>query len=212
VPTLDAMGNGRMRLYLSTAREGERLALREAKPAKASATELKVDFRDRSDANYEAPSQVFSREIDTRNALVFATPPLDKPIEVNGSFVGKLHIVTNKKDLDLSIALYEQLPDGGYFPLASFIGRASYLADRSRRHLLRPGRVQTLAFDSDSMTSRLIAAGSRIVATVGVLKQPEFQINYGTGKDVSDESIADAGEPLSVRWQNDSFLELLVWR
>jgi hypothetical protein len=58
----------------------------------------------------------------------------------------------------------------------------------------------------------MVGAGSRIVAVVGVLKQPDFQINYGTGKDVSDESIADAGAPLSVRWANDSFIELKVWR
>lgn len=212
VPSLDAMGNERMRLYLSTAREGERLALSQAKPATAGANELAVDFKDRSDADYQAPTEIISRDIDTRNALVFATAPLDNPMEVNGSFLGRLNIVTNKKDLDLSIALYEQLPDGRYFSLAFFIGRASYLADRSRRQLLRPGRLQTLAFDSDRISSRLVGAGSRIVATIGVLKQPEFQINYGTGKDVSDESIADAGEPLRVRWSNDSYLDLKVWR
>ena len=28
---------------------------------------------------------------------------------------------------------------------------------------------------------------------LGILKSPNQQINYGTGKDVSDETIADAG-------------------
>jgi hypothetical protein len=32
--------------------------------------------------------------------------------------------------------------------------------------------------------------------------------NYGTGKDVSDESIADAGEPLRVKWHNDSYVNV----
>jgi hypothetical protein len=45
-----------------------------------------------------------------------------------------------------------------------------------------------------------------------VLKQRVYQINYGTGKDVSDESMADAGEPLSISWANDSYLDLNVWR
>jgi hypothetical protein len=36
------------------------------------------------------------------------------------------------------------------------------------------------------------------------------QINYGTGKDVSGESIADAGEPLHVRWYNDSVVHVPV--
>ena len=47
---------------------------------------------------------------------------------------------------------------------------------------------------------------------LGVLKSPGAQINYGTGKDVSDETIADAGEPLKVQWSGDSFIEIPVWR
>jgi hypothetical protein len=35
-------------------------------------------------------------------------------------------------------------------------------------------------------------------------------VNYGTGKDVSDESIADAGKPLRVEWFNDSYVEVPV--
>ena len=34
----------------------------------------------------------------------------------------------------------------------------------------------------------------------------------GTGKDVNDETIADAGEPLTIRWSNRSWLELSVRR
>ena len=43
---------------------------------------------------------------------------------------------------------------------------------------------------------------------VGVPKQPEIQINYGTGGDVSGETIADAGEPLRVVWRPGSWLEI----
>jgi uncharacterized protein len=38
------------------------------------------------------------------------------------------------------------------------------------------------------------------------------QVNYGTGKDVSDESIADAKEPLEVRWYNDSYVTVPIER
>jgi uncharacterized protein len=58
------------------------------------------------------------------------------------------------------------------------------------------------------LTSRLLSPGSRIVAVVGVPKVPDIQVNYGTGRDVSSESIADAGEPLRIRWSADSYLEL----
>ena len=51
-----------------------------------------------------------------------------------------------------------------------------------------------------------------MVALVGPLKAPVFQLNLGSGKDVSDETIADAGKPLEIRWFGDSFLDLPVRR
>ncbi len=52
--------------------------------------------------------------------------------------------------------------------------------------------------------------GSRIVVSINVIKQPGMQINYGTGKDVSDETIADAKEPLWIRWFGDTFVEVPI--
>ena len=154
VASLDAMGSEQLRLYLGGARQGKRLMLSRTRPAKGSSARLTVDFKDRSDVDYQAPTDMFSRELDTRNALVFATAPFAAPIEVDGALLRNLDVVTNKKDFDLSISVYEQLKDGRYFPLMTFIGRASYLADRSRRHLLVPGRAQSLAFESDRVTAR----------------------------------------------------------
>jgi len=34
------------------------------------------------------------------------------------------------------------------------------------------------------------------------------EVNYGTGRDVSDESIADAKEPLRLTFRGDSYLDL----
>ena len=48
------------------------------------------------------------------------------------------------------------------------------------------------------ITSRVIGAGSRLVVVVNVNTTPAAQLNYGSGKDVSDETIADAGAPLRV--------------
>jgi len=31
-----------------------------------------------------------------------------------------------------------------------------------------------------------------------------------SGKDVSDETVADAGEPLEIRWYRDSYIDLPV--
>jgi len=62
------------------------------------------------------------------------------------------------------------------------------------------------------LTSRKFQPGSRLVVVLSLLKQPDVQINYGTGRDVSDESIANAKEPLKVEWFGDSFIEVPVRR
>ena len=43
-------------------------------------------------------------------------------------------------------------------------------------------------------------------------KEPGREINYGTGKDVVDESIADATAPLQISWFGASYLDLPVRR
>ena len=58
------------------------------------------------------------------------------------------------------------------------------------------------------LLGRKLAAGSRIVVTLGVIKQPDRQLNLGSGKDPSDETIADAGAPLEIRWRGSSYLDL----
>ena len=186
VPSLEQMGDRPLRLAVSGT--------------------LRVDLADRGDVDFEPPPD----RIDDRNALVFSTEPLSKATEVAGLFQGRFTLVTNKRDFDLSVAFYEQHADGTVLPLASYLGRASYMADRSRRHLLSPGHPMKLAFQSQTVTARRLAAGSRIVAVVGIPKTPFIQINYGSGKDVSDESIADAGEPVRIAWQPGSYLELRI--
>ena len=207
VSTLTDMANTHMRLYLGGRRDDAGLRF-SSTPASIPVPDLRVDFADRSDADYQVPQNA----PDMRNALVFSTLPLDKPLEVDGLFAGHFDIVTNKRDLDLSVAFYEKEANGYYLPLASYLGRASYMADRSHRALLHPGLPQMLDFESQTITARQVTAGSRIVAVVAVPKTPDLQINYGTGRDVSSESIRDATVPLGIRWLPDSYLEIGVRR
>jgi hypothetical protein len=53
-----------------------------------------------------------------------------------------------------------------------------------------------------------VATGSRLLLTVNVNKNPFAEINYGTGNDVSSESIKDAGTPLKVDWLTTSYIRL----
>ena len=47
---------------------------------------------------------------------------------------------------------------------------------------------------------------------VGINKNKYWQINYGTGKDVSDETILDGKVPLQIQWFNDSYINVPVWK
>jgi hypothetical protein len=78
--------------------------------------------------------------------------------------------------------------------------------------LLEAGERQTLNFRSERMTSRLLQPGSRIVMILGISKRPDREINYGTGNDVSEESLADGASAIKVRWFSDSYIELPVRR
>ena len=53
-----------------------------------------------------------------------------------------------------------------------------------------------------------MAPGSRLVVLLDVDKNSFAQVNYGTGKDVSDEAIQDAGKPLTVHWHSNSFISV----
>jgi len=72
---------------------------------------------------------------------------------------------------------------------------ASSVQDLTHRQLLVAGQRQSLDFRSIRLMSRQLKAGSRVVAVLSVIKEPGREINYGTGKDVVDESIADATIP-----------------
>jgi predicted acyl esterase len=133
-------------------------------------------------------------------------------LEVSGLFSGRLDLVVNKKDFDFEIDLYELTPNGEYVQLAPFWARASYLGHQGRRVLLTPGRRVHLDFRSIRLMSRRLEKGSRVVLVLSVIKGPDRQINYGSGKDVSDETIRDAGPKLAIRWYGDSYVDLPVSR
>lgn len=205
-PSLEQMGSP-TRFYFATD-HGQQNHLAAQKAKRVTYMTQVVDFANRSDAGANGSGLIIDKVVDDRNALVFKSDPMSQPTEVSGLFSGQLDVAINKMDFDFSIALYEQMPDGSYFQLSWFLARASYLQDRSERHLLIPGKRQQLAFRSGRLTSRLLQKGSRLVVVLGVPKQHDLQINYGTGKDVSDETIADAREPLRLRWYSDSHIDV----
>jgi predicted acyl esterase len=207
-PSIAAMSNGTLRLYLSPAPSGSAHRLTRERGTPDSSVTLRVDLAYRADIDSSfAGGGVKDTAINTYEAVTFVSERLDG-VELSGLYSGHLSFVTNKKDFDLSVALFELTPRGEYIQLPPFQMRASYAHDLTTRRLLTAGVRQTLDFRAIRLMSRKLERGSRIVAVIGPIKWPGQQINYGSGKDVSDETIADAGEPLEIRWFGSSFIDL----
>jgi len=212
-PSIAAMSDDRLRLYLSPARDGNAYSLARASARADTSVGLRVNLAYRADIDsIFAGGGVRDTAVSAYESLEFVSDPIAEPTEISGLFSGHLDLVTNKRDFDLSIALFELTRKGEYYQLPPFQMRASYARDLSTRQLLTPGARTTLDFKSIRLASRKVGAGSRIVAVIGPIKGPGQQINYGSGKNVVDETIADAGEPLELRFFADSFIDLPIKR
>ena len=155
------------------------------KPKRKGFEKQRVDFRDRENQNsYYTPEIIFDT-LDISNGLMFSSKPFEKDFSINGSFTGNLFATINKKDMDVSLALYELMPDGNYFFLTRYVGRASYSKDNTKRQLLKPHTKESIPFDNTRFVSRKINKGSRLVILLNINKHPFEIINYGSGKPVS---------------------------
>lgn len=201
--SLAALAAEPQRLYLRAVAGRPTRELSLEADASAPPVELAVDLRDRGDAS---PSGAHDPQA---HSLRFVSAPLTEPMALAGALRGQLDLWIDAMDVDLRIAAYEQLPAGGQIALFEpYVFRASYARDRTRRQLLRAGVRQTLPFEVERIVARQLARGSRIVLVLGVNKRPNHQINYGSGREVSSESRAQARRPLKMRWYGGSYIEL----
>jgi uncharacterized protein len=212
-PSIAAVSNDRLRLYLTPARSGTRYTLSKTPGAKDASITLTVNLGDRSDVDIHTGGDIVAAAIDTSNGITMVSEPLKDAVELSGLLSGHLELIANKRDFDFTIALYDWTADGQYFQLPPYTTRASHIRSVNERRLLTPGKLERLDFaGSLRMMSRRLGPGSRLVIVLSVVKNPRQQINYGTGKDVSDESVADAGEPLIIRWLASSYVDLPMRR
>lgn len=210
--SLSTMNNDTLSFYFSNISSGKYFKLFTHKPTKKEFIKQEVNFLTRNDTSDFNDEAVLTKIPEPGEYISFISDPFENPISINSSFFGEVKTIINKKDYDLNIRLYELLPDGTYFNLSHFLGRASYAKDRSKRQLLTPGKEETIPYSNSFFTSKLLRKGSRLVVLVGVNKNKYWQVNYGTGKDVSDETIQDGKTPLEIKWMNDSYIKIPVWR
>ncbi len=212
--SIQAMAGSSLKFYLDPAGPNDAHRLSQRKVPKARFVKQIVDLKERGDAAWIAPTDFMSKSLATRNSLLYVSDPLPRPLQFNGLFSGMLDFTVNKMDMDLNISLYELTREGDYIHLfnPTYEFRASYAGDRVHRRLLQAGVRQQLNFRSERMTSRQFQKGSRLVMVLGLSKRPDRQINYGTGNDVSEESVADASPAFKIRWYGDSYIEVPIRR
>ena len=213
VPSLEKMHNKVLTFYLANTKSDNFFRLSLRKPGNYSFISQEINFADRSTKNNNDyyPYPIIEQQTDTSSGLFFISEPFEEPVSIDGSFDGRLNASINKKDMDIGISLFEVMPDGKYFHLSYYMGRASYAKDMSKRQLLSPGKTESITFDRSRMVCRQLRKGSRLLVVLNINKNSDAQINYGTGKDVSEETIQDAKTPLQIKWYNDSFIRIPVW-
>ncbi|HET9393622.1 MAG TPA: CocE/NonD family hydrolase [Candidatus Rubrimentiphilum sp.] len=202
-PSIAAMGGSALSLWLNATPDGRFHRLGNKAMPRSFVLQT-VDFKDRSDVNRTPPAN----GLDMYLASGYLSGPFKRGFSFTGVFSGMLDFSANKRDFDFNIAFFELNARGDYTFVTNYQARASYVMDRSQRHLLVPGKRTRLAFTSSRITSWKFHPGSRMVVLVSIPKDPGVQINYGTGKNVSDESIADAKIPLQIKWYGDSILRI----
>jgi putative CocE/NonD family hydrolase len=206
VALIQAMATRRQRYYL------DRRTLSPQAPRAPSFMAQTINFANRTTVNGNDyyPSPILGAKPDLSRGLVFVTARLRRSMEIDGFFTGRLEAIINKRDIDIEAVLYQILPSGAIMHLSYFLGRASYGDDLVTRRLFVPGKLRTIVFDRSRLVSRYVEKGSRVMLVLDVVKSPFSEINYGTGGDVSQESIHDAKVPVTVRWSTGSYITLPV--
>ncbi|HEX8754889.1 MAG TPA: CocE/NonD family hydrolase, partial [Steroidobacteraceae bacterium] len=209
---LEDLARDRARLYLAPEPGGGSGLLTPRAPPGHAAIHITVNLARREDGGEPAPGSLMTGSVPVENGFAFVSGPLPGGLEIAGRFTGRLRVRTNKRDLDLTVALYELLPDGNYFhlfaPAEEF--RASLLHDPARRRLLRPGAAEWLAFTSARITAVRIESGARLVMVLRVIKRADREVNYGSGRAVSADSIASGHTPVKLALLRGSYLELPI--
>jgi putative CocE/NonD family hydrolase len=211
-PTIGASDSKPLRFYLiGSASPNSDLNRLSAEPEQElSFLPQTFDLQDRSDVSWRPVRELVQRTLKAREGELFVSDPLKQAVDVAGLLRGQLDFRVNKQDMDVVVSLYELRPNGDYVKLfdPAYAFRASYARDRVKRRLLRAGVRQQLSFRSERMMAHRLQAGSRLIMALGINKRADRQLNYGTGDDVSEESIDDASVPVRIRWYNTSYVEI----
>ncbi|WP_442264895.1 CocE/NonD family hydrolase [Tenacibaculum sp. ZS6-P6] len=209
--SFDEINANPLKLYLTNVTNGDAYKMTTNKPKHNGHISYEVDLstREKTDKHGVFSYNIVNSEVTPENALSFISEPFEKEVTLTGLFNGEMTIISNKKDVDLAMTFYEIQPDGSYFLLSdTHVFRVSYARNNEKRQLLEPYKPYAFPVKRTFMTSKKIKKGSKLFVVIGVNKSKSWEINYGTGKPVSEETIKDAGEPVLLQILNKSYITI----
>jgi putative CocE/NonD family hydrolase len=122
-----------------------------------------------------------------RDVLVFATPPLDREIEIAGPVTLRLWFASDAPDTDVTAKLIDEYPPGADFPrgfamnLCEGLLRVRYRDSWERPEPMRPGEVCAITIELFP-TANLFVRGHRVRLDISSSNFPHFDINPNSGE------------------------------
>ena len=121
------------------------------------------------------------------DVLVFATPPLDREIEVTGPVTARLWIASDCPDTDFTAKLIDVHPPNDDYPegfamnLTEGILRVRYRDSWERPSPMAPGEICAITIELFP-TSNLFARGHRLRLDISSSNFPHFDVNPNSGE------------------------------
>ena len=143
----------------------------------ADPTPYLIDSRELEESLNEDYTQLNATRKD---ALVFTSAPLTRPLEVTGEMSAQLWASSDRRDTDWTVMLLDVFPDGHAERVQDGLVRARFRKGMNREVMLVPGRVER--YDLDLwFTSKVFAPGHRLRVSIASALFPKYDRNLNTG-------------------------------
>jgi len=169
----------------------------------ADPTPYLIDSRELEESLNEDYTQLNATR---RDALVFTSAPLTRPLEVTGEMTAVLWAASDARDTDWTIMLLDVFPDGHAERVQDGLARARFRQGMDREVPLVPGQLER--YDIDLwFTSKVFQPGHRLRVSIASALFPKYDRNLNTGGNNERDStfvvahqrlVHDAAHPTHV--------------
>ena len=204
-PEMETLSNELMPLFLSSVKSDAKDVfhsgdlLNEPQKSDTAPDVIRYDPLSNAATRHVHYDQVYSNTffvdqayISQENLLFYHSAPLSEALEVTGKISFEAYLSINVPDVDFEVRMDEITPKGESIYLQSDILRARYRLGLEKEVPVPAGKVLRYTFSGRDFFSRKLQKGSRIRLTFGPLDSIGRQKNYLSGKDVAQETAADA--------------------